>query len=58
MRMQAVRSINVIKAALNSVVLPYPIRENRLFNIMGWIKVPSEEPAATKVITKARFFLK
>jgi hypothetical protein len=58
MRMQAIRSIKVIKTALNSVVFLYPTRENRLFSRMGWIKVPSEEPAATKVIAKVRFFLK
>ena len=58
MRMQAVRSVDVIKAALYSVVLPYPTRENRLFSIIGWIKAPSEEPDATKDITKARFLLK
>jgi hypothetical protein len=57
-RMQAIISKNVIKAALNSVILPYPTRDNRLFSKMGRIKVPSEEPAATKVITNARFLLK
>ena len=57
-RVQAVTSINVINAALNSVILTYPTRDNRLFNRMGRTKVPKEEPAATKVITKASFFLK
>jgi hypothetical protein len=56
--MQAVRSKNVTKAALNSVALTYPTRESKLFSIMGWIKVPSGEPATTKVIAKVRFFLK
>lgn len=58
MRIQAIRSINVTKAALNSVVFRYPTRKNKLFSRMGWIKVPSEETAATKVITKVSFFLK
>ena len=57
-RLQAITSMNVIKVALNSVILPYPTRDNRLFSRMGRIKVPSEDPPATKVITKARFFLK
>ena len=57
-RVQAITSMNVIKAALNSVILPYPTRDNRLFSRIGRIKVPNEEPAATKVIARARFFLK
>jgi hypothetical protein len=57
-RVQAITSMNVIKAALNNVILAYPTRDNRLFRRMGRIKVPSEEPAATKVIAKALFFWK
>jgi hypothetical protein len=57
-RMQAIKSINVTKAALINVVLRYPIRENRLFSRMGWIMEPSEQPATTSAIAKVCFFLK
>ena len=57
-RVQAITSINVINAALKSVIFPYPTRDSRLFNRMGMTKVPKEEPEATKVIAKASFLLK
>ena len=55
---QAINNMNVTKAALNSVVLMYPTSENKLFSMMGWIKLPSEVPVDTKVIAKVRLFLK
>ena len=53
-----ISSMNVTRAALNSVVFMYPTSGSRLFSMMGWMNVPNEEPADTKLIANVRFFLK